>query len=83
KFLSFTIEDFSDSFEIALFGDQYEKFRGLIRQDEMLFISGNYQPRRYDPSEFELRIHEIRLMTDDLFDKMVRHLCVEIKNTLS
>ncbi|MFK7925576.1 MAG: DNA polymerase III subunit alpha [Bacteroidia bacterium] len=80
KFLSFTIEDFFDSFEIALFGDQYEKFRGLIRQDEMLYISGNYQARRYDPTDFELRIHEIRLMTEDLFDKMVRHLCIEIHN---
>ncbi|MEL7530603.1 MAG: DNA polymerase III subunit alpha, partial [Bacteroidota bacterium] len=80
KFLSFTIEDFFDSFEIALFGDQYEKFRGLIRQDEMLYISGNYQARRYDPTDFELRIQEIRLMTEDLFDKMVRHLCIEIHN---
>ncbi|MEZ4828706.1 MAG: DNA polymerase III subunit alpha [Bacteroidia bacterium] len=80
KFLSFTIEDFSDSFEIALFSEQYEKFRGLIRQDEMIFISGTYQPRKYDPTDYELRILDIRLMTDELFDKMVRHLCIEISN---
>ncbi len=81
KFLSFTIEDFTDSFEIALFGDQYEKYRGLIRQDEMLFITGTYQAKRYDPTDFEFRILDIRLMTTDFFDKMVRHLCVEIPNT--
>ena len=80
KFLSFTIEDFTDSYEIALFGDQYEKFRGLIRQDEMLFLNGVYQPRRYDPSEFELRLKEIRLLSHEFFDKMVRHVCVEIPN---
>ncbi|MDX2249488.1 MAG: DNA polymerase III subunit alpha [Bacteroidia bacterium] len=80
KFLSFNIEDFSDSFEIALFGDQYEKFRGLIRQDEMIFISGTYQTKKFDPTDYELRILDIRLMTDELFDKMVRHLCIEISN---
>jgi DNA polymerase-3 subunit alpha len=80
KFLSFTIEDFSDSMEIALFGEQYEKFRGLIRTDEMLYITGAYQARRYDPTAFELRIFEIRIMTTDLFDQMVKYFCIELDN---
>jgi DNA polymerase-3 subunit alpha len=80
KFMSFTIEDFSDSMEIVLFGDQYEKFRGLIRPDEMLYITGAYQARRYDPTAFELRIFEIRIMTTDFFDQMVKYLCIEIDN---
>ncbi|MEO0469646.1 MAG: DNA polymerase III subunit alpha [Bacteroidota bacterium] len=80
KFLSFTIEDFSDSFEMALFGEQYEKFRGLIRKDEMLLLSGGYQPRRYDPSEYELRLTEMRILSHELFDGMVRHLQVEVDN---
>ncbi|MEM7658519.1 MAG: DNA polymerase III subunit alpha [Bacteroidota bacterium] len=80
KFLSFTIEDFSDSMEIALFGEQYEKFRGLIRTDEMLYITGAYQARRYDPTAFELRIFEIRIMTTDFFDQMVKYFCIEVDN---
>ncbi|MDP5171204.1 MAG: DNA polymerase III subunit alpha [Bacteroidia bacterium] len=81
RFLSFTLEDFSNSFEIALFGDQYEKFRGLIRQDEMIYVLAGYQPRRYsDDGEMELRINDIRIMSTDLFDKMVRHLCLTIDN---
>jgi len=80
RFMVFALEDFTGSIEISLFGDQYEQFRGLIRQDEMLFLTGQYQPRRYDPSEFELRIQEIRLMTDDLFDKMIKHLMIELDN---
>ncbi|MEL6672514.1 MAG: DNA polymerase III subunit alpha [Bacteroidota bacterium] len=80
KFLSFTIEDFSDSYEIALFGRDYETFRGLVRQDEMLYILASYQPRRYDPSEFEFRVNEIRILTEDLFDEMTRHLLLEIEN---
>ena len=80
RFMSFSMEDFTDSYEIALFGEQYEKFRGLIRQDEMIWISGVFQPRRYDPSEYELRILEIRLMSEDLFQKMIKHVCIKIRN---
>ncbi|MEO0899413.1 MAG: DNA polymerase III subunit alpha [Bacteroidota bacterium] len=78
KFMIFTLEDFHDSTEIALFGEQYEKFRGLIQVDEMLYITGNYQSRRYDPTEFELRIHEIRLISEELFDKMSKSLHLEM-----
>ena len=80
KFLSFTIEDFSDSLDLALFGDQYANFRHLIQPDEMIFINGVYQARRYDETEFELRIKEIKLLSEDLFEGMVKHLCLEIRN---
>ena len=80
KFMSFTIEDFGDSAELTLFGEQYEKFRGLIRQDEMLYITACRQGRRYDPTAMEIRILDMRLMTTDLFDAMVKALCVELNN---
>ena len=80
KFMSFTLEDFTDSAELTLFGDQYEKYRGLIRQDEMLFVTACRQPRRYDPTSMEVRIIDMRLMSTDLFDGMIRSLCVELDN---
>lgn len=81
KFMSFNIEDFGGNLEITLFGEQYEKFRGLIRQDEMLYLTGSYQPRRYDPSEFDLRLTDLRILSTDLFDGMMKHLMIEIDNT--
>ena len=80
KFLTFTFEDFSDSTEISLFGEQYERCRGHIRVDEMLYVLAAFQPRRYDPSEFELRIQEIRIMSPELFEGMVKHVGVELYN---
>ncbi len=80
KFMVFTLEDFSGSIEMALFGDQYTEFRNHIRPDEMLYISGAYQPRRYDPSEFEFRLREIKLMSEEMFEDMVKHLCIEVHN---
>lgn len=80
KFMSFTLEDFADSAELTLFGEQYEKFRGLIQQDEMLYVTALRQGRRYDPSAMEIRIMDMRLMSTDLFDGMIRSLCVELHN---
>ncbi|MEM7374842.1 MAG: DNA polymerase III subunit alpha [Bacteroidota bacterium] len=81
KFMSFNIEDFGGNLEITLFGEQYERFRGLIVQDEMLYLTGSYQPRRYDPSEFDLRLSDLRILSTDLFDGMMKHLMIEIDNT--
>ena len=39
-----------------------------------------YQARRYDETEFELRINEIQLMSDEVFDKMIKHICLEVSN---
>ena len=80
KFMTFTVEDFSDSIELSLFSEKYANFRHFIRQDELLFIHAKSQPRWNDPTEYEVRVENIQLMTDELFDKMVSHLCVEIEN---
>ncbi len=78
RFMVCTIEDFSDSFDFMLFGDQYEKFRNLIQLDDMLFISGQYIPRKYDPSEFELRIKDINLLSEDFFDKLIKKISISL-----
>ena len=80
RFMSFTIEDFSGSYEVVLFGDQYEKFRGVLRQDEMIFLTATFQARRFSEGEMELRINDIRLMSQHLFDGMVKHLCLNIEH---
>ncbi|MEM6264731.1 MAG: DNA polymerase III subunit alpha, partial [Bacteroidota bacterium] len=79
KFLSFTIEDFSDSIDLVLFNDLFVEFRTLIQPDEMVFITGNYQPRWNDPTEFEMRVRQIQLMDEELFEKMVKYVAVEIQ----
>lgn len=80
KFMTFVIEDFSDSLELSLFGDQYANFRHLIRQDELIWIAARTQPRWNDPTEYEVRVNDIQLITDELFDGMVKHLCIEMSN---
>lgn len=78
KFMTFTIEDFSGGVDLALFGDQFVQMRNMIRPDEMVFISGAYQPRWNDPTEFELRISKIDMMDEELFEKMIKGLQIEL-----
>jgi DNA polymerase-3 subunit alpha len=78
KFMTFTIEDFSGAIELALFGDLFVQFRNFIMPDEMVFITGKFQPRYNDPDEYELKVNNIQMMSEDLFEKMIKHLMVVI-----
>lgn len=82
KFLTFSVEDFTGGIDLALFGDSYVEMRNAIRPDEMIFITGNYQPRWKDPTEYELRITEIKLMDEELFEKMIKHVRIRLDNNL-
>lgn len=82
KFLTFSVEDFTGGIDLALFGDSYVEMRNAIRPDEMIFITGNYQPRWKDPTEYELRISEIKLMDEELFEKMIKHVRIRLDNNL-
>jgi DNA polymerase-3 subunit alpha len=80
KFLTFSVEDFTGGIDLALFGDSYVEMRNAIRPDEMIFITGTYQPRWKDPTEYELRISEIKLMDEELFEKMIKHVKIRLDN---
>jgi len=80
KFMTFTLEDFTDSIELSLFGDQYANFRHFIRTDELILLRARYQPRWNDETQYELRVFEIQLMTDEVFEQMIKHVCIELSN---
>ncbi len=80
KFMSFTLEDFSDSYEFLLFSEQYAEYRSYVQKDEMVMLSGSFAPRRYDPSEMEVRIKEIKILDELLFEKLIKFLQIEIES---
>jgi DNA polymerase-3 subunit alpha len=82
KFMTFNVEDFSGGADLALFGDSYVEMRNAILPDEMLLITGTYQPRWKDPSEYELRIREVKLMDEEVFEKMIKYVKIQVDNHL-
>ena len=59
-----TIEDYSGSFEIALFGQDWPTWGSYMDVGNTLFITAKCQPRQWDPSKLEFRIGKIDFLAD-------------------
>lgn len=77
KFATFGLEDFSGAVELALFGDDFAKFRNYIEVNNMLFINAKYVPGFRDQNEFELKIVDIKFLADTV-EKLSKRLCLDI-----
>ncbi len=58
------IEDFTGSFELAFFGEDWLKWRNMMVTGNFLFIKGMYQPSRYISNRIDLKINSIELLQD-------------------
>ncbi|MGE0079516.1 MAG: DNA polymerase III subunit alpha [Bacteroidales bacterium] len=57
-----TLEDYSDSMEIMLFGKDFETFRNFCYTGYMVMIKGKVQPKMYRQEELELKIKTITML---------------------
>ena len=60
----FTLEDYSGSYKFALFGKEYDHFKGFLIQGEFLLITGRMEEKYKNPDEVELKIKNITLLSD-------------------
>jgi DNA polymerase-3 subunit alpha len=56
----FAIQDFHDTLEFPLFGEDYQKFKHLLETGLPVYIKGIYQQRWNSTDEFQLKINEVR-----------------------
>lgn len=64
QFGKITLEDYSDSWELALFGKDFENFRKYCYEGYSLLIKGKVQPKSYNPSELEFKIKSMHMLSD-------------------
>ena len=76
-----TIEDFSGTGEIALFGDNWVKWGGYLSVDRSVLISGTVDKHRFREGEFELRIGRIDWLAD-VSENVIERVTVNV-NTAS
>ncbi|HOZ13490.1 MAG TPA: DNA polymerase III subunit alpha [Tenuifilaceae bacterium] len=57
-----TLEDYSDTMEIMLFGKDFETFRNFCYTGYMVMIKGKVQPKAFRPEELELKIRTITML---------------------
>jgi len=72
-FGSFTIEDYNDSVELVVFGEDYLKFKQFLEPGYFVQLRGKMQPRYKQADQVEFRINFIQLLSE-LRDKGLKSI---------
>jgi DNA polymerase-3 subunit alpha len=59
---SFTLEDYTGTYDFRLYGKNYENFMRLIREGQLLMIKAEVQERYNNPGELEVKVKQINLL---------------------
>ena len=76
-FALFSMEDYSGSIDMALFGEDYLKLAHYIRPGEFLFIKGKVQQRYKTEDQWELKPTNVQLLSD-IRTKLCKELTVNV-----
>ena len=75
-FGSFIIEDYSDSYEIMVFGEDYVKFKGYLQEGYFVQIRGLVQERFKQVGNWGFELKNIQLLSD-LREKMAKSFTIQ------
>lgn len=59
-----TIEDFEGSGELALFGDDWARWNGLMKENYTIFVTAKCQPRYRNSNLYELKVQNVEQLYD-------------------
>ncbi|MDR6940583.1 DNA polymerase III subunit alpha [Mucilaginibacter pocheonensis] len=78
-FGTFVLEDYNESYEFALFGDDYVKFRNLMMDGYFLHIKGTIEEKFRQKDNWDLRIAVMDLLSE-MRDKHTKSLtvCIDV-----
>ncbi|MBN2613976.1 MAG: DNA polymerase III subunit alpha [Bacteroidales bacterium] len=74
---SMTIEDYSDSYTLTMFGRDYETYRKYFYEGYSLLIKGCFSESTWRKNELEFRIKSISLLSN-VRDELIKNLSVKI-----
>src|SRR5476649_1123927 len=74
-FGTFVLEDYNESYEFALFGDDYVKFRNLMVDGYFLHLRGLIEEKFRQKDNWDMRINVISMLTE-MRDKLTKSLTV-------
>ena len=61
QFGVFSLEDYSGKTELALFGEDYVRFKDHFSLGNVLFATGNFKARWNSTTDFEFKLHSVML----------------------
>jgi len=80
-FGTFILEDYNDSYEFALFGDDYIKYRNLLVDGYFLQLRGMIEEKFRQKDNWDMRVTNMGLLTE-VRDKLAKSItvCLELKS---
>jgi len=69
------LEDYFDSYEFALFGDEYIKFRNILMEDCFIHVKGLIEEKFRQPGNWDMKITAMSLLSE-MRDKFTKSLTV-------
>ena len=72
-----TIEDYSGSFELPLWGQDWTKWGFFMNEGAALFITCRLQPSRYNPDRIDINIGKIEFLSD-VKDSLIDNITVTV-----
>ena len=75
-----TVEDFSGTGEIALFGESWVKWGSYLSIDRSVLITATVEEQRFRPGEYELRIGSIAWLAD-VSEKLIESITVNVNTS--
>lgn len=76
-FGTFIIEDYTDSYEIALFGEKYLRFKEYLEEGYFIQMTGIIQERFRQAGNWNFEVTNMQLLTD-LKDKLAKSLTLQL-----
>jgi DNA polymerase-3 subunit alpha len=76
-FGTFVLEDYNESYEFAMFGEDYVKFRNYMMDGYFLHIKGSIEEKFRQKDNWDLRINVIDMLSE-LRDKLTKSLTVHV-----
>ena len=77
---TFSIEDFTGTTELVLFGEDYLKMKHFLSEGTMLFVKGKYQLRYNSEDRYELKIVSIQLL-QDIRERLTKRVTLNVSLT--
>lgn len=78
-FGTFQLEDFNDSFQLAIFSEDYLKFRHFLVEGSFLLLKAKIQPRFRSETELEIKISQITLLAEAI-ENTTKHIQIKLKS---
>ncbi|HBI86622.1 MAG TPA: DNA polymerase III subunit alpha, partial [Sphingobacterium sp.] len=76
-FASFIIEDYSDSYDMAVFGEEYVKLKGYLQEGDFVQLRGLVQERFRQVGNWGFELRSVQLLSD-LREKMAKSFTINI-----